>query len=51
MFNIDLQSKYWIDILRIYQVVKLLLGMPPNGPAVCFSKRNPTTAPGRVLVL
>jgi len=23
----------------------------PNGPAVCFSKRNPTTAPGRVLVL
>ena len=22
----------------------------PNGPAVCFSRRNPTTAPGRVLV-
>ncbi len=21
-----------------------------NGPAVCFSRRNPTTAPGRVLV-
>ena len=27
-----------------------LLGMLPNGPAVCFSRRNPTTAPGRVLV-
>ena len=24
--------------------------MTPNGPAVCFSRRNPTTAPGRVLV-
>jgi len=24
--------------------------MPCNGPAVCFSRRNPTTAPGRVLV-
>ena len=24
--------------------------MLPNGPAVCFSRRNPTTAPGRVLV-
>jgi hypothetical protein len=21
-----------------------------NGPAVCFSRRNPTTAPGRVLI-
>ena len=21
--------------------------MHPNGPAVCFSKRNPTQAPGR----
>jgi len=25
--------------------------MTPNGPAVGFSKHNPTTAPGRVLVL
>jgi hypothetical protein len=24
--------------------------MAYNGPAVCFSRRNPTTAPGRVLV-
>ena len=24
--------------------------MCANGPAVCFSRRNPTTAPGRVLV-
>jgi hypothetical protein len=24
--------------------------MNTNGPAVCFSRRNPTTAPGRVLV-
>ena len=24
--------------------------MHGNGPAVCFSRRNPTTAPGRVLV-
>lgn len=24
--------------------------MTANGPAVCFSRRNPTTAPGRVLV-
>jgi hypothetical protein len=24
--------------------------MKPNGPAVCFSKRNPTTALGRILV-
>ena len=24
--------------------------MTTNGPAVCFSRRNPTTAPGRVLV-
>jgi len=24
--------------------------MLPNGPAVCFSRRNPTTAPGRILV-
>jgi hypothetical protein len=24
--------------------------MCANGPAVCFSKRNPTTAPGSILV-
>jgi len=24
--------------------------MPYNGPAVCFSRRNPTTAPGSILV-
>ena len=24
--------------------------LKPNGPAVCFSRRNPTTAPGRVQV-
>jgi len=24
--------------------------MPANGPAVCFGKRNPTTAPGNILV-
>ena len=29
---------------------KNLEAMHPNGPAVCFSRRNPTTAPGRVLV-
>ena len=26
------------------------LTLKHNGPAVCFSRRNPTTAPGRVLV-
>jgi hypothetical protein len=25
-------------------------GLNANGPAVCFSRRNPTTAPGRILV-
>ena len=30
--------------------VKSEAGMHYNGPAVCFSRRNPTTAPGRVLV-
>jgi len=24
--------------------------MNANGPAVCFSRRNPTTAPGRILL-
>ena len=24
--------------------------LTPNGPAVCFSRRNPTTAPGRIMV-
>jgi len=27
-----------------------IVDMQPNGPAVCFSRRNPTQAPGRVLV-
>jgi hypothetical protein len=26
------------------------LALKHNGPAVCFSRRNPTTAPGRILV-
>jgi hypothetical protein len=28
----------------------LVFKLAHNGPAVCFSRRNPTTAPGRVLV-
>ena len=34
VFNLNLKSKIWIGILRIWLRIRLVRETPPNGPAV-----------------